>query len=172
MSGVTAGRPTKKHARSKSILDKDDKKDEEKRDGEKDKEDREKEDGEKEIAAASEVIEGTRGSRPRRVATLVTNCRIGSPKTMSQLRALAPTSASASASILRKRRATDADLSVASIVPPGPSPSKKAKANVNDTRNEDEQPASYEPEINREDVLDALELCEMAFRQLRKALRV
>ena len=57
VSGVAAGRLTKKHARSKSNLET----------GGKEKEVGEKEDGEKENAAASEVIEGSRASRPRQI---------------------------------------------------------------------------------------------------------
>ncbi|EJD00703.1 uncharacterized protein FOMMEDRAFT_141545 [Fomitiporia mediterranea MF3/22] len=120
-------------------------------------------DGEKE--EGTESTAEMRGIRPRRAATLLNNRRVGSPRTITQVRG----ETSSPNSILRKRRATDADLSIASSAPPGPSPSKRPKP-VDKRR--DEEQSRAEPELDREEVRDALLVCEAAFRQLRKALRL
>ncbi|KAL5488484.1 hypothetical protein ACEPAI_6602 [Sanghuangporus weigelae] len=112
----------------------------------------------------SEAISDARAVRPRRAATFVSNARIGSPKLIAESRT------GSSASAQHKRRAMDADLSMADSLPPGPSPSKRARPTH--TVQHEEHRILNEPDLNREEVRDALLLCEAAFRQLRKALRL
>ncbi|KAL5530860.1 hypothetical protein ACEPAF_7118 [Sanghuangporus sanghuang] len=118
---------------------------------------------ERELAGSEANLEA-REARPRRAATFVGNTRMGSPKPITESRI------SSSALAQRKRRATDADLSVADSLPPGPSSSKRARSTH--TVQREEHRGFNEPGLDREEVRDALLLCEAAFRQLRKALRL